>query len=444
MNRTIDDGRKQSGEKSDFKKVNTEEGNLKDASPNSSPVCSQHEKAMISRQFIEAILQVPVSLCTVCIEEIEACLKSHLPDFLKENFPFFITESMVQSFEPLVLYHITDFLSLNFNLFLYDNKSRAMIAGPYLTCQAGTDFCEQVLQDNGKNLSLLVPFHQFCLSLPIVGNSYMLEAMRTALKVVTGYGDEVPYRHYEPQARYSQEVSSLSPQGVEEATMELLEHRYYYEKLLLQEVAQGNQDMALRYYRQFSMDSRSIVRTEDPVRTSKNLSFSLNTMLRKSAETAGIHPVHLDIISSNFAMLIENSNSLKELEEFKSQMISVYCRFVQKNRLDQYSPIIRKAITYIRIHLADQLTLKRISEGIRVSPSYLSRLFNQEVHESISNYITRARIDKAAELLSFSRMSVQNIAFYVGFGDLNYFSRCFKKHKKKTPTQYRASSAIGA
>ena len=118
MNRTIDDGRKQSGKKSEFKKVNIEEGNLKGTSPNSSPVCSQHEKAMISRQFIEAILQVPVSLCTVCIEEIEACLKSHLPDFLKENFPFFITESMVQSFEPLVLYHITDFLSLNFNLFL--------------------------------------------------------------------------------------------------------------------------------------------------------------------------------------------------------------------------------------------------------------------------------------------------------------------------------------
>ena len=117
---------------------------------------------------------------------------------------------------------------------------------------------------------------------------------------------------------------------------------------------------------------------------------------------------------------------------------------MRTERLDQYSPLVRRAVTYIRLHLAEPLTLRQIAEGIRVSPSYLSRLFNQEVHESISNYITRARIDKAAELLSFSRMSVQNIAFYVGFGDLNYFSRCFKKHKKKTPTQYRASSAIGA
>ena len=141
-------------------------------------------------------------------------------------------------------------------------------------------------------------------------------------------------------------------------------------------------------------------------------------MLRKSAETTGIHPVYLDIISSNFAMLIENANSIREAEECKSQMISAYCRFVRKNRLDQYSPLVRKAVTYIRIHLADQLTLAGIAKGIRVSPSYLSRLFNRETGDSVSNFITKARVEKAAGLLSFSGMSIQNIAFYVGFGDL--------------------------
>ena len=181
----------------------------------------------------------------------------------------------------------------------------------------------------------------------------------------------------------------------------------------------------------------------DPLRTAKNLGFSLNTMLRKTAETTGIHPVYLDIISSNFAMLIENANSIREAEECKSQMISAYCRFVRKNRLDQYSPLVRKAVTYIRIHLADQLTLAGIAKGIRVSPSYLSRLFNRETGDSVSNFITKARVEKAAGLLSFSGMSIQNIAFYVGFGDLNYFSRCFKKYKKMTPTEYRASSSIG-
>lgn len=405
----------------------------------------EKEKAGISRQFIETLLEVPVILCTAELGAMEAAIKKYIPDFLKNQIPFFMTEVMVQSFEPQNLYHVTDFIHFNFNLFLYGDGARReiLIAGPYLLHQPDQVFCEEVLQENGLTASLMMPFYQYCLTLPVVGNSVMLLASRTAMKVITGCGSDAPYRHYQPQARHQNEVSNLSPEGADEATMELLEHRYRYEKLMLQEVAQGNLDMALNHYRQFFLASRSIVRTEDPIRTSKNLSFSLNTMLRKAAETAGIHPVYLDIISNNFAMLIENSNKLEELEEFKHQMISAYCRFVQKYRLDTYSPLVRKAVTYIRVHLSDQLSLHQIAAGIKVSPSYLSRIFNQEMKESISNYITRTRVDKAAELLSFSRMPIQHVAAYVGFADLNYFSRCFRKHMGMTPTEYRARSAIG-
>lgn len=404
----------------------------------------EREKAEIAKQFIETLLEVPVSICPRELSAMAATITQYIPEFLKNQVPFFITETMARSFEPMVLYHITDFIRFNFNLFLYRNgdQEELLIAGPYLLHQPDQQFCEEVLQDNGLTVSLVMPFLEYCQALPVVGNSTMLLASRTAMKVITG-SEEAPYRHYQPQAIHQNEVSNISTYGMEEATMELLEQRYRFEKLMLQEVAQGNPETALSYYRQFRMASRSIVRTEDPVRTSKNLSFSLNTMLRKSAETAGIHPVYLDVISSNFAMLIENSNKLEELEEFKFQMISTYCRFVQKYRLDEYSPLVRKAVTYIRVHLSDQLSLRQIASGIKVSPSYLSRIFNQEAKESISSFITRARVEKAAELLSFSRMPIQNVAAYVGFSDLNYFSRCFKKWMGKTPSEYRAESTIG-
>lgn len=405
----------------------------------------EQEKAEITRQFIETLLEVPVVTCPASISAIEAKLKRYIPDFLKNQLPFFITDTMVRSFEPAVLYHITDFLRFHFNMFLYRNggQDELLIVGPYLLYQPDQQFCEEVLQANGLTASLLMPFYEYCLTLPAVGNSTMLLAARTAMKVITGCQEEFSYRHYQPQANHQSEAASLPSYGAEEATMELLEQRYRYEKLMLQEVAQGNSDAALSYYRQFAMASRSIVRTEDPVRTAKNLGFSLNTMLRKSAETAGIHPVYLDIISSNFAMLIENSNKLNEIEEFRYQMISAYCRFVQKYRLDAYSPLVRKAVTYIRVHLSDQLSLQQIASGIKVSPSYLSRIFNQETGESLSSFIARSRVEKAAELLTFTRMPVQSVAAYVGFSDLNYFSRCFKKQMGRTPTQYRADSTIG-
>lgn len=403
-----------------------------------------HERAGLAGQFIEALLQVPVLCCRAGAGELEAGIKRFLPDFMTNSFPFFLSREMMESLEPSVIYHMTDFAGLNFQMFLYGEGEGepapsaslyALVAGPYLAVKPDEPFCERILQENGQSLSLMVPFRQFCLGLPIVSTSVMIGAMRTAVKAVTGEDGDILYRHYEPREKAGQ--PPLYQGGGEEAVMELLEERYRYEKLMLQEVRQGNTDRALDYFRQFSRASRSIVRTEDPIRTSKNLGFSLNTMLRKSAELAGIHPVYLDIISSNFALLIENAYRMEEVEDIKLHMIGAYCRFVRTERLDQYSPLVRRAVTYIRLHLAEPLTLRQIAEGIRVSPSYLSRTFNREMGESVSNYIAGARVEKAAELLKFTGLPVQSIAAYVGFANLNYFSRCFRLHKGMTPTQYR-------
>lgn len=410
----------------------------------------EQEKAEISKNFIEALLQVPVVLCKAGVQEAEEGLRPFFPEFLVRQFPFFLTKAMLRSLKAEVLYQVTGYMSLNYTMFLYEEGTRLLIAGPYLTEQPDAGFCEGVLLDNGFNLSLLTPFHQYCQRLPIVSGSRMQEAARVAIRAVAGYEGEIPYQHYRSLKPAQMENGQDWPAEVgrlderDSAAMEYLERRYYYEKLMLQEVAQGSYEQAMKYYKLFTLDKHTIVRTEDPIRTSKNLGFSLNTMLRKSAEQAGIHPVHLDIISTNFAMLLENAESMEDLDEINFQMIGAYCRFVQTYRLDQFSPMIRKAVTYLRIHLADPLTLEQIASFIKVSPSYLSRTFNQEVGESISNYITRARVEKGAELLTFSRMSVQNIAAYVGFSDLNYFSRCFKKYMKMTPTAYRAASSVGA
>nr|WP_236946239.1 hypothetical protein [Enterocloster clostridioformis] len=121
-------------------------------------------------------------------------------------------------------------------------------------------------------------------------------------------------------------------------------------------------------------------------------------MLRKSAETAGIHPVYLDIISYNFAMLIENANTMREAQECKSQMISAYCRFVRKNRLDQYSPLVR------------------IAKGIRVSPSYLSRLFNRETGDSSPTISQRPGLKRQPDFSHFPVCPYRTSRFMWGLG----------------------------
>ena len=402
----------------------------------------EQEKILISKKFIENLLHVSVTTCKFEMEDIASHIESLLPDFFKINFPFFITEAMINSFQIGTLYHITDFSHLNFILFLYDNGKNVFIIGPYVTKRPEKSYLESILQENGADNSLLNPLYQYCFTLPVVPNSSILNGAITAIKIIKHNDTDIPYKHYQPQEKYKKELSNLCPEEVDGATSMFLEKRYYYEKRMLQEVQNGNHDKALAYFREFKLCSDSIVQTSDPLYKTKALAISLNTMLRKSVEAVGIHPIYLDMISSNFSILIENSNNQEELLEFYPQMVSVYCRFVQKWRLDKYCPIVRKAITYIQLHLSNNLTLKSIAKEINVSASYLSKLFNEETNTSISNYITKVRIEKATELLTFSKMPIQNIATYVGFSDLNYFSRCFKKEKGLTPTEYRQKKSI--
>ena len=53
------------------------------------------------------------------------------------------------------------------------------------------------------------------------------------------------------------------------------------------------------------------------------------------------------------------------------------------------------------------------------------------------NYINRTRIEKSATLLKNTNESITNIAIKVGFNDVNYYSRTFKKFMNMSPTQYR-------
>jgi len=52
-------------------------------------------------------------------------------------------------------------------------------------------------------------------------------------------------------------------------------------------------------------------------------------------------------------------------------------------------------------------------------------VFNQELQQSVTDYIHDHRLGEAADLLRKTNLSIQSIAVYVGYADTNYFSRLF-------------------
>lgn len=86
------------------------------------------------------------------------------------------------------------------------------------------------------------------------------------------------------------------------------------------------------------------------------------------------------------------------------------------------------------------LTIKTVAQRHRISPRYVQMLFESE-ETTFSDFVRRRRLERAHTLLSDSRyghLSVSQIAYEVGFGDLSHFNHSFRKLYGLSPSQARA------
>jgi len=92
----------------------------------------------------------------------------------------------------------------------------------------------------------------------------------------------------------------------------------------------------------------------------------------------------------------------------------------------------------IQDHIDDNLTLKELSKGLDINPSYLSREFSKYFEDlSFGEYIRKLRIEKAKELMENPAYSLTEIAYLTGFSDQSHFTRIFKKHTGQSPSDYK-------
>jgi AraC-like DNA-binding protein len=174
----------------------------------------------------------------------------------------------------------------------------------------------------------------------------------------------------------------------------------------------------------------------DPTRSFKNLLFVLNTLCRTAARKGGVNPIYIHNLSEKFAIMIEKAPNLPFLKKLSEIIPIEYCELVQSHSTSGYSPIVRQAIDYINLNLESSLALTEIADTIPSNPSHLSRKFKAETGHTITEYINQQRVKEAKLLLEQKDMSITDVAFIVGFNDLNYFTRVFKKMTQITPSQY--------
>lgn len=131
-------------------------------------------------------------------------------------------------------------------------------------------------------------------------------------------------------------------------------------------------------------------------------------------------------------------NSIDELKVwYKNHIYSLIensARLRQKSGDRQIAGMVKD---YINKHYYKDITLDSIAEEIGFAASYISRLFKEEFGVNFIDYITDRKIGRAKEMLSSGEKSIKKIGEAVGYSDVNYFCRVFKKVTGLTTSQYR-------
>ncbi len=153
------------------------------------------------------------------------------------------------------------------------------------------------------------------------------------------------------------------------------------------------------------------------------LGLSLKTILERDGTASRL-----------YAESLSNALMVHVLQHYSSPRLSLreYTHGLSQFRL-------RHVVDYIHAHLDQDLSLSELSAIAQMSPHYFSQLFKQATGVTPHQFVIRARVERAKELLMAGKMSIAEVAKQVGFVDQSHLHRHCKKLLGITPRMIQKS-----
>jgi AraC-like DNA-binding protein len=179
----------------------------------------------------------------------------------------------------------------------------------------------------------------------------------------------------------------------------------------------------------------------EPIRVSggKTASFddAARQMLEDGCSAQDLRAAHrwfdkLPVMSAERARAVETMLSLfaAQLGEYADKL------FLQT--VDSEPEAVRRARQHILDHLTEPLALEDVSRHAGVSPFHFCKIFKRATGMTFTEFVNKARVERAKRLLLKPQARITEIAYDVGFQSLSQFNRSFRRVTAESPTEYRA------
>lgn len=112
-----------------------------------------------------------------------------------------------------------------------------------------------------------------------------------------------------------------------------------------------------------------------------------------------------------------------------------------KAKTEKVSPLALKIIDYLSAHFTEDISLDTLSEKFYISKATLCNCFKKAMNCTMGEYVMRLKLNKAKQLLSSTKKSMEEISALCGFSSAAYMGLIFKSKVGLSPLQYRKLQA---
>jgi AraC family transcriptional regulator len=136
------------------------------------------------------------------------------------------------------------------------------------------------------------------------------------------------------------------------------------------------------------------------------------------------------------------SPRVKALTElFAAHLVEKYTSLAEGPAYRGGLPInqLRKVEDYVAAHLAEEISIERLAEKVELSASHFAHVFKETTGMTPLQFVTRARITQAQQLIRETSRSLIDVGLEVGYTSPSHFAQVFRRVVGVTPTEFRGS-----
>ena len=212
---------------------------------------------------------------------------------------------------------------------------------------------------------------------------------------------------------------------------------YEREMAFFQSIKDGDPAEAKRLFKPFNCEEMGKL-SEDSLRNLKYHLIITVAFITRYCIEGGMEMEAAYNLSDTYIRSIDKCRREDEINLLHREVVDDYAqRMSIIRKQNRYPKSVTLCLDYIYDNLHTRITLEMLADITNLSPAYLSKLFHKEVGLTVSEYITKKRIEAAGNMLKFSEYSCLDISEYLCFSSESHFIQVFKKHTGYTPKAYR-------